>query len=107
MRHMRSMLCQKEMLNCLCKACIKSAFGLCAGALPLKQRLKSEKATDPLKGVFMRAPRKGGDIGEPLTEMEATAQAEGAKLAKKLAKKQGGAFVPKRNVRSAKNFRKH
>ena len=86
---------------------MKYASGMRAGALPLKQRQKSEKTADPLKGVFMRAPRKGGDIGEPLTEMEAKAQVEGAKLAKKLAKKQGGAFVPKRNVRSAKNFRKH
>ena len=54
----------------------------------------------------MRAPKKGGDVGEPLTGMEAKAQEEGAKLAKKLAKKQGGAFVPKRNVRTAKNFRR-
>jgi len=78
-----------------------------AGALPYKQRQKSDKAADPLKGVFMRAPKKGGDVGEPLTEIESKAQVEGARLAKKLAKRQGGAFVPKRNVRSAKNFRKH
>ena len=79
----------------------------CAGTLPYKQRQKSNKTADPLKGgVFMRAPKKGGDVGEPLTELEAKAQEEGAKLAKKLAKKQGGAFVPKRNVRTAKNFRR-
>ena len=78
----------------------------CAGALPHKQREKSDKATDPLKSVFMRAPKKGGDVGEPLTGMEAKAQEEGAKLARKLAKKQGGAFVPKRNVRTANNFRR-
>ncbi len=80
---------------------------LCVGTLPYKQRQKSSKTADPLKGgVFMRAPKKGGDVGEPLTEVEAKAQEEGAKLAKKLAKKQGGAFVPKRNVRTAKNFRR-
>ena len=75
--------------------------------LPYKQRQKSDKAADPLKGVFMRAPKKGGDVGEPLTEMEAKAQEEGSSLAKKLAKKQGGAFVAKRNVRNANNKKKH
>jgi hypothetical protein len=56
---------------------------------------------DPLKSVFVRAPKKGGDVGEPLTEMEKAAQEEGQRLARKLAKKQGGAgkFAPKRNVR--------
>ena len=75
--------------------------------LPYKQRQKSDKAADPLKGVFMRAPKKGGDVGEPLTEMEAKAQEEGSRLAKKLAKKQGGAFIAKRNVRSANNGKRH
>lgn len=68
-----------------------------------------ERGKDPLKGTFVRAPKKGGDVGEPLTEMEQKAHEEGEKLAKKLAKKQGkaGSFVPKRNVRKAKNFRRH
>lgn len=78
--------------------------GMCvpAGALPHTKRRKMERGMDPLKaGVFVRAPKKGGDVGEPLTEMEAAAQEEGRKLARKLAKKQGsaGKFVPKRNVR--------
>lgn len=67
-----------------------------------------ERGKDPLKGGFVRAPKRGGDVGEPLTEMEQAAQEEGQKLARKLAKKQGkaGTFVPKRNVRKAKNFRR-
>ncbi len=79
-----------------------------AGALPQSKKRKMERGKDPLKGGFVRAPKRGGDIGEPLTEMEKAAQEEGEKLARKLAKKQGkaGTFVPKRNVRKAKNFRK-
>ena len=48
----------------------------------------------------MRAPKRG-DAGEPLTKMEAEAEAAGKKAAKKLAKKGGGGggFAPKRNVR--------
>ncbi|BDA46069.1 ATP-dependent RNA helicase dbp9 [Coccomyxa sp. Obi] len=78
------------------------------GALPQKKKRKMERGKDPLKGGFVRAPKRGGDIGEPLTEMEKAAQEEGEKLARKLAKKQGkaGTFVPKRNVRKAKIFRK-
>lgn len=79
-----------------------------AGMLPLKKKRKMERGKDPLKGGFVRAPKRGADVGEPLTEMEQAAQEEGQKLARKLAKKQGkaGTFVPKRNVRKAKNFRR-
>ncbi|KAK9906356.1 hypothetical protein WJX75_000482 [Coccomyxa subellipsoidea] len=70
------------------------------GMLPLKKKRKMERGKDPLKGGFVRAPKRGGDVGEPLTEMEQAAQEEGQKLARKLAKKQGkaGTFVPKRNI---------
>ena len=59
-----------------------------------------ERAMDPLKAGFVRAPRRGGDVGEPLTEAEQAAEEEGRRLARKLAKKGGaGKFAPKRNVR--------
>ena len=44
---------------------------------------------DPLKTGFVRAPKRGGDVGEPLTEAEQAAEEEGRKLARKLAKKGG------------------
>ena len=61
-----------------------------------------ERAMDPLKTGFVRAPKRGGDVGEPLTEAEQAAEEEGRKLARKLAKKGGaaaGKFMPKHNVR--------
>jgi hypothetical protein len=76
----------------------------CAGVLPRKKARKMERAMDPLKTGFVRAPKRGGDVGEPLTEAEKAAEEEGRKLARKLAKKGGGPggagkFAPKRNVR--------
>lgn len=73
--------------------------------LPRKKARKMERAMDPLKTGFVRAPKRGGDVGEPLTEAEQAAEEEGRKLARKLAKKGGGSssgtgkFLPKRNVR--------
>ena len=72
--------------------------------LPRKRARKMERAMDPLKTGFVRAPKRGGDVGEPLTEAEQAAEEEGRKLARKLAKKggpagAGGKFLPKRNVR--------
>ena len=52
---------------------------------------------DPLKGGFLRAPKRGGN--EQLTEAEAAAQEVARKAARKAAKKAGPAMLLKRNVR--------
>ena len=74
------------------------------GVLPYKKRRKMERGQDPLKAGFVRAPKRGGDIGEPLTEMEAAAE----KTRRKAARKQGGsgAFTAKRNVRKHQHIRR-
>lgn len=68
-----------------------------AGTLPMKKRRKLERGLDPLKGGFVRAPKRGDS--EPLTAAEAAAEEAGRKAARKAAKKAGPAPLPKRNVR--------
>jgi hypothetical protein len=68
-----------------------------AGALPALKRRKLERGVDPLKGGFVRAPKRGGN--EPLTAAEAAADEAGRKAARKAAKKAGPAMLLKRNVR--------
>ena len=68
-----------------------------AGTLPVKKRRKLERGLDPLKGGFVRAPKRGDN--EPLTAAEAAAEEAGRKAARKAAKKAGPAPLPKRNVR--------
>ena len=68
------------------------------GVLSIKKRKKHNKGVDPIKGGFMKAPRRGDK--EPLTEMEQDAEKLGKKLAKKQKKLAGSqSFVLKRNVR--------
>jgi hypothetical protein len=63
-----------------------------------KKRKKHNSGVDPIKGGFMRAPKRGDN--EPLTEMEQKAEKCGRKLAKKEAKKGNSqSHVPKKNVR--------
>ena len=60
--------------------------------------MKHNRGVDPIKGGFMKAPRRGNK--EPLTEMEEDAEKLGKKLAKKHRKNElSQSFVPKRNVR--------
>lgn len=69
------------------------------GILSPQKRRKLKRAVDPIKGGFIKAPKRGSH-SEPLTDMELKAEKYGAKLAKKERKKAGStAFVPKRNVR--------
>jgi len=42
------------------------------GAMPYRKRRKQEAGMDPLKGGFVRAPRRG-DANEPLTPAEEAA----------------------------------
>jgi len=68
------------------------------GVLSGKKRKKHNSGVDPIKGGFMRAPKRGDN--EPLTQMEQDAEKYGRKLAKKEAKKAGSqAYLPKKNVR--------
>lgn len=67
-------------------------------AISKKKRKIHNRGVDPIKGGFLRAPKRG-DKGGALTEMEIKAEKEGKKDAKKFAKSQGKSFVPKRNVR--------
>ena len=68
-----------------------------AGALPALKRRKLERGADPLKGGFVRAPKRGGN--EPLTAAEAAAEEAGRKAARKAARKAGPATLLKRNER--------
>ena len=71
----------------------------CAGGvLSTTKRRKHNKSVDPIKGGFMKAPRRGDN--EPLTEMEQKAEEIGKRMAKKQRKlDHSQSFVPKRNVR--------
>lgn len=69
------------------------------GVLSVKKRRKLKKGTDPIKGGFIKAPKRG-DAGEELTEMEIKAEAYGKKVARKQAKEAKKLeYKPKRNVR--------
>ena len=64
-----------------------------------KKRRKQNKGVDPIKGGFVRAPKRGTG-SEQLTEMEQKAEKYGKKVAKKEAKKARQLeYIPKRNVR--------
>ena len=68
------------------------------GVLSSKKRKKHNRGVDPIRGGFMKAPKRGHK--EPLTEMEENAERVGKKLAKKQKKMEHSqSFVPKRNVR--------
>ena len=51
---------------------LTAGFFRAIGVLPFKKRRKLESGQDPLKGGFVRAPRRG-DASEPLTEAELAA----------------------------------
>lgn len=71
---------------------------IAGGILSTKKRKKHNKGVDPIKGGFMKAPKRGDK--EPLTEMEQKAEDLSRKIANKQRKAERGQnFVPKRNVR--------
>ena len=62
-----------------------------------KKRKIHNRGVDPIKGGFLKAPKRGGK--DDLTTMELRAEKDGKKAAKKHAKSQGKPFLLKRNVR--------
>ncbi|KAL4858273.1 DEAD-box ATP-dependent RNA helicase 16 [Chlorella vulgaris] len=71
------------------------------GVLPARKRRKTE-GLDPVKGGFVRAPRKGGEANEEPTELEKSAEQWGKKHRPKKVMGKGDQFKPKQNVRKGR-----